>query len=193
MLRQCLCLAVVAVSFATATLAVAQDANEFPTPPMNPKEQLQFISGQVEYLYAGPDSLYFRLTKMPENWGWFSVPSSASGGPHRDLVRQSAENGWIVGVRYSKETGVYDVSARVLKTRRSGLGADINPADRRYLEYATALVKKHDLNGDGGLDADEIKGVARIRPDTDQNKDGLVTAEELARTLTRRPRQSAPH
>ena len=50
--------------------------------------------------------------------------------------------------------------------------------------YAEGLLKQYDANKNGVLDKDEWTQVRTITPDTDANKDGAVTIEELTAKLS---------
>jgi Ca2+-binding EF-hand superfamily protein len=51
-------------------------------------------------------------------------------------------------------------------------------------DYVRDLIRKHDKNGDTMLQADEQSGLKGKPAEADQNKDGVITAEEMVATLS---------
>lgn len=51
-------------------------------------------------------------------------------------------------------------------------------------DYVRDLIRKHDKNGDTMLQADEQSGLRGKPAESDQNKDGVITADEMVATLS---------
>ncbi|MBC8354199.1 MAG: hypothetical protein H8E66_19575 [Planctomycetes bacterium] len=66
--------------------------------------------------------------------------------------------------------------------RRPSSSAGTRPEeiDKRYLQYATLVIKKYDADKDGTLDEDELESANRDYASADKNGDGVVAASELA-------------
>lgn len=58
--------------------------------------------------------------------------------------------------------------------------------DPRYVSYAQSLVSKYDANKDGVLDKAESAQVSVVKPETDADGNGQITAEELAKSLMKK-------
>ncbi len=79
-----------------------------------------------------------------------------------------------------------EVVASGASRRGSSGNSSRSLARDRYLQYFTNLVRKYDTDGDNMLNAEERKRMSRQYPAADANKDGLLTAEELAAAVQRR-------
>ncbi|HND52301.1 MAG TPA: hypothetical protein PLV92_07885, partial [Pirellulaceae bacterium] len=100
------------------------------------------------------------LDRIAKKWGSTTSPSSSSSG------RSGSGFGSSSGSSSSSSgTSAADEAAKV----------------RRYAE---GLLKQYDANKNGVLDKDEWTQVRTITPDTDANKDGAVTIEELTAKLS---------
>lgn len=70
--------------------------------------------------------------------------------------------------------------------RRSSSETNPTEIDKRYLQYAIALIKKYDADKDGMLDEDELSSANRDYTNADKDRDGKVAPDELVEWMKKR-------
>ena len=104
------------------------------------------------------------------------------------------ENGARKGAGSSSRTSSRNSSSRDSGSRNSGSrdsgskeadtdGANDAGIDEKYMKYARDQIAKYDTNKDRALTAEEWKNMSRSPEGADADADGVVTAEELARSF----------
>lgn len=59
------------------------------------------------------------------------------------------------------------------------LPTDLSVAEKKIVSFATAMMKKYDVNNDSVLDGEEVRQATGIRSSVDKNQDGRITFLEL--------------
>lgn len=101
-----------------------------------------------------------------------------SGGSSRSSSRDSG--------RSSSRSGDRDRGSSDRGSSDDGKGSNDSGVDEKYLKYARDQIAKYDTNKDRALTAEEWKNMSRSPEKADADGDGVVTAEELARSFMKR-------
>jgi hypothetical protein len=76
-------------------------------------------------------------------------------------------------------------AAAVPAVQKSAVRKPKVPISAKILRYAERIVKQYDANGDGKLQGDELKQLASTVRQIDLDRDGVVSAEDLAQYIVR--------
>ncbi|HIF34648.1 MAG TPA: hypothetical protein EYQ75_23920, partial [Planctomycetaceae bacterium] len=77
-------------------------------------------------------------------------------------------------------------SSRSSGSSGSRSSGDSSGSDDKYLDYAKSQIAKYDTNKDRALTPEEWKSMSRSPEAADADKDGIVTAEELAESFKKK-------